>query len=75
MKQRWSPQELDGFWFLSDDELALLRSINLNNRLGFAVQLKFLEHEGRFPRQRGEIAATVIEFVANQLAVSPSSLG
>ena len=51
MKQRWSPQELDGFWFLSDDELALLRSINLNNRLGFAVQLKFLEHEGRFPRQ------------------------
>ena len=40
MKQRWSPQELDGFWFLSDDELALLRSINLNNRLGFAVQLK-----------------------------------
>ncbi len=74
MKQRWSPQELDRFWFLSDDELALLRSINPNNRLGFAVQLKFLEHEGRFPQHRGEIAATVIEFIANPLAVSPSSL-
>ena len=70
MKQRWLPQELDRFWFLSDDELALLQSINPNNRLAFAVQLKFLEHEGRFPRHRGEIAVTVIELIANQLAVS-----
>ena len=71
MKQQWSPQELDRFWCLSDDELALVRSINRDNRLGFALQLKFLEHEGRFPRHRGEVATAVIACLADQLSESP----
>jgi len=74
MKQQWSPQELDRFWCLGDDELALVRSINRDNRLGFALQLKFLEHEGRFPRHRGEVASAVIECLGSGEPMPPGLL-
>lgn len=74
MKQLWSPQELDSFWLLTDDEIAFCTSVYSSSRLAVALQMKYLEHEGRFPRYKGEIAASVIEFVATQLDTSPSSL-
>ena len=67
MKQLWSPQELETIWFFTFDDIALCDSIRPENRLGFALQLKCLELEGRFPGNRGEIAKTVLRFVARQL--------
>ena len=74
MKQMWSPQELDRFWLLSDEELTVCANARKRSRVGFALQLKFLDNEGRFPRHRGEIAATVVDFVASQLGIPTSTL-
>ena len=72
MKQLWSPQELDRFWLLTDEEIALCTGAYSTNRLAFALQLKYLEHEGRFPRHKGEISAKVIGYVARQLDTTQS---
>ena len=74
MKQLWSPQELDSFWLLTDEEIALCTGAYSTNRLAFALQLKYLEHEGRFPRHKGEISAKVIGYVARQLDTTVDSL-
>ena len=74
MKQLWSPQELDRFWLLTDEEIALCTGAYSTNRLAFALQLKYLEHEGRFPRHKGEISAKVIGYVARQLDTTVDSL-
>lgn len=66
MKQLWSPQELDNVWLFAGDEFAFCESVRSENRLGFALQLKHLEFEGRFPRNRSDIARVVILFVARQ---------
>ena len=75
MKQLWSPQELDDFWLFTDAEIASCTSVYSGSRLAVALQLKYLEHEGRFPRHKGEISAIVIRFVARQLDASLKSVG
>ena len=72
MKQQWSPQELDRFWLLSEEQLTLFGKVQRKNRLAFAAQLKFLENEGRFPRHRGELPKALVGFISNQLGVSTS---
>ena len=67
MKRNWSDDELQEFWSLSPDELALLPSKSAARRLGFALQLKFLQIQGQFPEYRREIPALAIRFVAEQL--------
>ena len=42
MHHSWSDDELTVHWSLTNDELALLPHRGDANRLGFAVQLKFL---------------------------------
>ena len=74
MKQLWSPQELDDCWLLSDSDTEFCKNVYSASQLAVALQLKFLEHEGRFPSQKGEIAALVIRFVAKQLGVPRESL-
>ena len=74
MKQLWSPQELDDFWLLSDSEIEFCKSVYSASQLAVALQLKFLEHEGRFPSKKNEIAALVIRFVARQLGIPRESL-
>jgi hypothetical protein len=41
-------------------------------RLGFAVVLKFFQHEGRFPQQPQEIPDIVMAFLARQVGVEPT---
>src|SRR6266487_531422 len=38
-------------------------------RLGFAVLLKCLQYEGRFPRSRQEVTPEVVRFLAAQVGV------
>ena len=71
MKRHWSRDELTETFTLRPDELALLTSsITDHNRLGFAVLLKFFEHEGRFPQQSSQVPDALICYLAEQLSVS-----
>lgn len=74
MKQLWSPQELDDLWLMSDADIEFCKNVYSASQLAVGLQLKFLEHEGRFPNRKGEIAALVIRFVARQLGVAQESL-
>lgn len=67
MKRNWSDEELQEFWSLSPDELDLLPSRSPTRRLGYALQLKFLLIEGRFPEARRDIPAIPVRFVAEQI--------
>jgi len=73
MKQLWSPQELDDLWLLSDADIEFCENVYSTSQLAVGLQLKYLEHEGRFPK-RSEIAQLVIQFVAKQLGVPRESL-
>lgn len=71
MKHSWSDQEVDEHWSLSATELARLDSKTPGNRLGFALLLKYLLLEGRFPADRQEIPLGATRHVAAQLGVHP----
>jgi hypothetical protein len=71
MKKTWLPEELVEHWTLLPDELALLTQKNDENRLGFAILLKFFQNYARFPENQGEISATVVNYVAKLLKISP----
>ena len=72
MKRNWTDEELSEHWLLTANELALLPNRLDYNRLGCAVQLKFFDIEGRFPRSPREIPPAALCFVADQLRISPS---
>ena len=52
MKRDWEIPELQEYWTLQPGELNLLTSRNDENRLGFALLLKFFQIEGRFPASK-----------------------
>ena len=59
MKQRWTPAELVETFTLSPDELTLLTANMADHtKLGFVVLLKFLQYEGRFPKDPIEAPTT-----------------
>jgi TnpA family transposase len=72
VKYPWTDGELTLHWSLTAEELALLPNRVDYNRLGFAVQLKFFDIEGRFPRTPREIPTAALGFVAEQLGLSPA---
>ena len=72
MKYHWTDGELTLHWSLTAEELALLPNRVDYNRLGFAVQLKFFDIKGRFPRTPREIPTAALGFVAEQLGLSPA---
>ena len=71
MQHAWSDDALTIHWSFTPDELALVPHGSDANRLGFAVQLKFFDLEGRFPRTPREIPLAALGFVAEQLGLSP----
>ncbi|EDX83090.1 hypothetical protein S7335_268 [Synechococcus sp. PCC 7335] len=74
MKRQWEPEELIEQFTLMPSELALLPDEITNaaaqNRLGFAILLKFFQVEGRFPQHAGEVPKAITDFIAQQLALS-----
>ena len=69
MKRTWTSEELLEHFTLLPDELAAVSNKSGATRLGFAVLLKCLQYEGRFPRSRQEVASEVVRFLAAQVGV------
>lgn len=72
MKRNWQPEELVECWMLLPNELELLVHKKPQNRLFFALLLKFFELEARFPESDHEIPAVVVNYITQQLNISPS---
>src|SRR5712692_6583883 len=69
MKRTWTSEELLEHFTLLPDELVAVGNKSGTTRLGFAVLLKYLQYEGRFPRSRQEAAPDVVRFLAAQVGV------
>ena len=67
----WNADELAEHWTLLPGEKPLLANKTGPTRLGFAVLLKFFQHEGRFPRHRQEVPGVAVEYLARQIDVAP----
>jgi len=65
--QPWLETEVHDLWTLSSEELALLPGMTDKGRLGFALQLKFMQIHGRFPEQHTEIDPNSTQWIARQL--------
>ncbi|MCC5605085.1 Tn3 family transposase [Nostoc favosum] len=72
MKRNWQAEELVEYWTLLPKELELLAHKNPQNRLIFALLLKFFQLEARFPETDHEIPAVVVNYVTQQLGIYPS---
>jgi Domain of unknown function (DUF4158) len=70
MRREWNADELAEHWSLRPEEKDLLANKNGPTRLGFAVMLKFFQHEGRFPRHRQEVPPAVVKYLARHVGVA-----
>lgn len=70
MRVSWIEDDLAAEWLLQPAERELLRERRGPARLGFALQLKFFQIEGRFPAGPDELPRPVIQFIAQQLDIS-----
>jgi TnpA family transposase len=73
MKRQWELDELIEHFTLIEPERQLVENKYSNSRLGFAVLMKFFQHEARFPAKPSDIPKAVIDFIAKQLKV-PSEM-
>ncbi|WP_048960522.1 Tn3 family transposase [Enterobacter bugandensis] len=62
--------EWQDLWLLTPAQTALLAGMTDKRRLGFAVQLKFMEVFGRFPASGKDVSTDVIQYLAQQTGVS-----
>jgi hypothetical protein len=67
LTQSWNEIEFQDLWSLSPEESALLPGMTDKGRLGFAVQLKFMEIHGRFPERHDEIDPSAVQCLGTQL--------
>ncbi len=74
MNYFWTEEDLIAHFTLSEDEHRLLAHKSAPARLGFAVLLKSLQYEGRFPASANEVPKAVVRFIAKQIDVAPQSL-
>jgi len=63
MKRVCETEELVEHWTLMPSELELLGNKTGANRLGFALLLKFFQHEARFPKAPHEVPDPVINYM------------
>lgn len=67
MTQIWMEERLAADWLLLPPEQELLRRRRGATRLGFALQLKYFQLEGRFASTPQEIPSQVVEYMARQM--------
>ena len=70
----WNDPETQDLWTLAASEIALLPGMTDKGRLGFAVQLKFMQVYGRFPERHDEIDPSVAQWLAVQLGTTTDML-
>ncbi len=71
MKREWDIDELIEHFSLSGKDYSLLSGKDSDNQLGLAILLKYFQYEGKFPNSKREIPRSVVEFMAEQLAMDP----
>lgn len=74
MRDDWELEDLIACWTLDEADWRLVANKTGQTRLGFAVLLKFLDLEGRFPADGREVSAVVLDYVAGQVKVDRSEL-
>lgn len=62
--------DLKDLWSLNAEQLTLLSGMTDKGRLGFAIQLKFIELYCRFPKENGEVSTDIVQTLAGQPSVS-----
>jgi hypothetical protein len=67
--------EVVDHYTLVGDEVELVRNKAGATRLGFALALKFLLWQGRFPLGRHELADDAVEHVSRQVGVAADEFG
>lgn len=68
--ENWQDEvEQRDLWLLNAEQLALLPGMTDKGRLGFAIQLKFIELYGRFPEDYRQINTDIAQALAKQLSV------
>jgi len=72
MKRKWTDEELKDRWQICAQEWGMVQNKRGTTRLGFAILLKFFQHEGRFPSGPLEVPARVIPYLAEQVDVEPA---
>ena len=70
----WKDPATQDLWTLTASEIALLPGMTDKGRLGFAVQLKFMQVYGRFPERHDEIDPLVAQGLAAQLGTTADGL-
>lgn len=74
MKRTWTHEELLDHWTLLPAERMLIEEAHTeSNRLGYALLLKWFQYEGRFPQAPLAVPAPVVDFLAQQLGISPEA--
>jgi Domain of unknown function (DUF4158) len=66
----WDPDKLVGSWTLVGQDWELIANKTGPTRLGFALLLKFLELEARFPGGPEHISQAAVSYVAGQVSVA-----
>lgn len=74
MAYSWNDPDTQGLWTLTATESELLPGMTDKGRLGFAVQLKFMEQHGRFPELHDEIDPNAAQWLATQLGTTTAAL-
>ena len=74
MEHSWNDSDTQDLWALTLDESVLLPGMTDKGRLGFAVQLKFMELNGRFPERHDEIDPNATQLLSTQLGITTESL-
>ena len=74
MNQHWDVDDIIQHFTLLPEEVNFLGINAPHNHLGKALLLKYFQHEGRFPERKSELPSPIIEYVAQQLGVTPEVL-
>ncbi len=69
VKQYWEVDELIESWTLLPKEMELLGNKTGENRIGFALLLKFFSNVARFPLHPSEVPKTALTYIAKQVKV------
>ncbi len=74
MAYSWNDPDTQYLWMLTSDQSGLLQGMTDKGRLGFAVQLKFMELYGRFPESLEELDQNAVQWLATQLGTTTDTL-